>query len=78
MYLTPNEGLALQEAAKDVFKTKLHNMGVKFSVAVTEKQWVTALDVGEQIVGDFPNSRMAEEIRAKLDVLKQNVQMQGS
>ena len=24
-YLTPNEGLALQEAARDVFRTKLHN-----------------------------------------------------
>ncbi|MHC4625099.1 MAG: hypothetical protein ACYS4W_14490, partial [Planctomycetota bacterium] len=34
-YLTPNEGLALQESAKDVFKTKLHNLGVQFSLAVS-------------------------------------------
>ncbi len=73
MYLTPNEGLALQEAAKDIFRTKLHNMGVRFSMAVTEKRWIEALDVGEQIVSDFPNSKMAEEIRDKLTVLKQNV-----
>lgn len=77
MYLTANEGLALQEAAKDVFKTKLHNMGVQFSMAVSDRQWETALDVGQQIVRDFPNSRMAEEIRTKIDVLRQNVQMQG-
>ena len=78
MYLSPNEGLALQEAAKDVFRTKLHNLGMQFSMAVTEKRWANALEIGQHIVSDFPNSRMAEEIREKLDVLRQNVQMQGS
>ncbi|MBN1509329.1 MAG: hypothetical protein JW955_20960 [Sedimentisphaerales bacterium] len=77
MYLTANEGLALQEAAKDVFKTKLHNLGVQFAMAVSDKRWETALDIGQQIIRDFPNSRMAEEIREKLDVLRQNVQMQN-
>ncbi len=76
MYLTPNEALALQEAARDAFKTKLHNLGVQFSIAVTEKRWANALQFGQQIVTEFPNSRMAEEIREKLDVLQQNVQMQ--
>ena len=77
-YLTPNEGLALQEAARDVFRTKLHNLGVQFAIAVTEKRWVGALEVGQHIIADFPNSKMSEEIRTKLDVLKQNVQMQNS
>jgi hypothetical protein len=76
-YLTPNEGLALQEAARDVFRTKLHNLGVQFSIAVTEKKWADALDVGQQIISDFPNSKMSEEIRGKLDVLMQNVQLQS-
>ncbi|OHB77235.1 MAG: hypothetical protein A2Z25_08325 [Planctomycetes bacterium RBG_16_55_9] len=75
-YLTPSEALALQEAARDVFRTKLHNLGVQFAIAVTEKQWAKALDVGQQIIGDFPNSKMSEEIRGKLDVLTQNVQLQ--
>ncbi len=74
-YLSPNEALALQEAAKDVFRNKLHNLGVKFSLAVSDKNWSEALDVGQQIVNDFPNSRMSEEIRSKIDVLKQNVQL---
>jgi hypothetical protein len=78
LYLTPNEGLALQEAARDVFRTKLHNLGVEFSISVTEKRWNNALDVGQQIIESFPNSKMADEIRAKLDVLRQNVQMQSS
>ncbi|MDT8303265.1 MAG: hypothetical protein RQ760_17430 [Sedimentisphaerales bacterium] len=78
LYLTPNEGLALQEAARDIFRTKLHNLGVQFSIAVTEKQWNGAFNIGQQIIKDFPNSRMSEEIRGKLDVLEQNVQMQNS
>jgi hypothetical protein len=78
LYLTPNEGLALQEAARDIFRTKLHNLGVQFSIAVTEKQWSGALNVGQQIIKEFPNSRMSQEIRGKLDVLEQNVQMQSS
>jgi len=78
LYLTPNEGLALQEAARDVFRTKLHNLGMQFAIAVTEKQWPSALNIGQQIIKDFPNSKMSEEIRTKLDVLEQNVQMQSS
>lgn len=78
LYLTPNEALALQEAARDVFRTKLHNLGVQFALAVTEKQWVSALDVGRQIINNFPNSRMSEEIRGKLSILQQNVQLQNN
>jgi len=78
MYLTPNEALALQEAAKDVFRTKLHNLGVQFAMAVSDKQWANALDIGQQIMRDFPNSRMCGEIREKLHVLKQNVQLQNN
>jgi hypothetical protein len=78
LYLTPNEGLALQEAAKDVFRNKLHNLGVQFSLAVSGKQWQKAIEAGEQIIRDFPNSRMAEEIHEKWDILKQKVEQQDS
>ena len=77
MYLTPNEGLALQEAARDVFRNKLHNLGVQFSLAVSSKEWDKALSTGEQIMRDFPNSRMSEEIREKWDILKQKAKQQG-
>jgi len=75
LYLTSNEALALQEAAKDVFRTRLHNLGVKFSLAVSDRNWVEALEVGQRIISDFPNSRMSDEIRGKLDILRQNVQL---
>jgi hypothetical protein len=76
MYLSPNEGLALQEAAKDAFRTKLHNLGVRFAMAVSDRQWDNALEIGQQIMKDFPNSRMSVEIREKLHVLRQNVEVQ--
>jgi hypothetical protein len=68
-YLTPTEGLALQESASSVFRTKLHNIGVQFSLAVSEKRWQNALEAGQQIVQGYPNSRMAHEIRSKMDIL---------
>ena len=72
-YLTPNEGIALQEAARDVFRTKLHNLGVRFSLAVSNKDWSTALITGRQIITEFPNSKMAGEIREKIEILKDKV-----
>ncbi|MBN1124777.1 MAG: hypothetical protein JXA82_07210, partial [Sedimentisphaerales bacterium] len=69
-YLTPSEGLALQDAASNIFKMKLHNLGVRFALAVTENQWHDALATGQQIMRDFPNSRMAHEIRGKMDILE--------
>jgi hypothetical protein len=76
-YLTPNEGLALQEAARDVFRTKLHNLGVQFSLAISGRQWAKALETGQEIIRDFPNSRMAEEIREKLDALRTHAQQRA-
>ncbi|MGA2915223.1 MAG: hypothetical protein ABSE89_04280 [Sedimentisphaerales bacterium] len=71
MYLTPSEGLALQEAASEVFKNKLHNLGVQFSLAVSDKHWEKALETGQVIIRDFPNSRIADEIRNKLTILRE-------
>jgi len=70
MYLSPNEALALKEAARDVYRNKLHNLGVQFSLAISEKRWENAFQTGKLIVRNFPNSKMAEEIREKIDVLK--------
>lgn len=76
LYLTPSEANALQEAARDVFRNKLHNLGVRFSLAVSEKNWDVAFDTGKEIVENFPNSKMAEEIRPRLSILRQRVKEQ--
>ncbi len=73
-YLTPNEAAALEESARGVFRAKLHNMGVQFSLAVSEGNWPGALEVGREIVAEFPNSRMAQEVRERLHVLVKRAQ----
>jgi hypothetical protein len=71
LYLTPSEGLALQEAASEVFKNKLHNLGVQFAIVVSDKNWSKALETGQEIIRGFPNSKMADEIRTKISILKE-------
>jgi len=69
-YLTPQEAAALAESARGVFRAKLHNLGVQFALSVTDQRWSQAVAVGEQIVREYPNSRMAQEVREKMDLLK--------
>jgi len=70
-YLTPQEAAALSDSARDVFKKKLHNLGVQFAIAVTDMQWAGAVESGEEIMRDYPNSRMAREVNEKIDMLRE-------
>jgi hypothetical protein len=70
-YLSPGEAQTLQDQARNVFKEKLLRFGVQFRFAVTEKRWNDALSIGLEIVREFPNSRMATEVRDALDTLRQ-------
>lgn len=75
-YLTPQEAAALEESARGVFRAKLQHLGVQFALRVTEGQWSDAIVVGEEIVREFPNSRMAQEVRQKMDSLKAKAAVQ--
>lgn len=70
-YLTQAEGMALQESAREVFRSKLQSLGVQFSLAVNEKRWANALEIGEEIMKDFPNTKMAQEIRDGIEAIRQ-------
>jgi tetratricopeptide (TPR) repeat protein len=70
VYLTPQEGAALQESARGVFKARLHNLGVQFAICVTDQRWHDAIEAGEAIIREFPNSRFAQEVREKMDNLR--------
>lgn len=69
-YLTPQEAQSLAESAKHVFKARLLNLGVQFGLAVSETQWRDALEIGLRIIKEFPSSRMAQEVREKIDTLR--------
>jgi hypothetical protein len=71
LYLTPTEAENLQETARQVFKDKLRLLGQQFSLAVKDHRWPESIRLGESIVREFPNSLMAQEVRDKMDLLRQ-------
>lgn len=71
VYLSPVEAQALQTSARNVFKEKLLQVGIQFRFAVTERRWNDALNTGLELIRDFPNARMANEVREAMDTLRE-------
>lgn len=70
--LTPEEAEPFREVARGVIGKKRDNLGVQFKLAVHDREWTQAVTVGEQIIKDFPNTRMADEVRGRIDQLRAN------
>ncbi len=70
-YLSEREAEPFREVARGVIGKKRDNLGVQFKMAVHDKEWLKAIRVGEQIIKDFPNTRMAEEVRERIDLLRE-------
>lgn len=70
-YLGEEEAARFREVARGVIGKARDNLGVRFKLLVQDKAWGEALTVGEEIVKEFPNSRMAAEVRDMLDVLRE-------
>jgi len=70
-YLTEDEAEQFREVARGVIGKARDNLGVRFKLLVQDKAWSEALVVGEQIIENFPNSRMAGEVRDMLDTLRE-------
>ncbi|HMN40034.1 MAG TPA: hypothetical protein PKE29_04260 [Phycisphaerales bacterium] len=66
-YLTEGEAEPLREVARGVISKARDNLGAQFKIAVQDKQWATAAALGRRIVNEFPNTRMAQEVRGLLD-----------
>ncbi|MBN2447785.1 MAG: hypothetical protein JXO22_13725 [Phycisphaerae bacterium] len=75
-YLTPSEVAALKDSARGVFKARLLQMGVQFSIAVSDQKFAEAISVGETIIREFPNSRYAHEIGEMMPALQQRGQQE--
>ncbi len=70
-YLTEEEAAPFLETARGVIGKKRDNLGVRFKMAVADREWLQAVRVGEQLISEFPNSRMAEEARGMIDLLRE-------
>lgn len=73
-YLSPSEAEAHKEAARDVFRKRLQQLGVQFALHVHDKNWGEALRIGRTITDEFPNTRMAAEVRERLAILQGKAQ----
>lgn len=71
MYLTPAEAEGMQEKARSVFKEKIGLLRMQFTMAVQDKRWAEAIRLGDSIVAEFPNTRMAQEVRDMMEMLRQ-------
>jgi len=70
-YLTEVEAEPFRETARGVIGKKRDNLGVQFKMAVHDKEWIRSVKIGEQIIREFPNTQMAQEVRSMLDRLRQ-------
>ncbi len=66
-YLTPNEAEPLREVVRGVIGKARDNLGASFKLAVQDKRWNEATTLGEAIIQQFPNTRMAAEVRDVID-----------
>ncbi|HEY1684035.1 MAG TPA: hypothetical protein VGG19_04680 [Tepidisphaeraceae bacterium] len=73
-YLTASEAAEIQEDARNVFRQRLKELTDQFGAAVHEEKIPQAISLGETIMRDFPNTRIAQEIRERMDVLKQRAE----
>jgi tetratricopeptide (TPR) repeat protein len=70
-YLTEQEAEPFRELAKGVIGRARENLGVQFKLAVQDRRWQDAAIVGDRVVREFPNTRMAAEIRGMIDEIRQ-------
>ncbi len=71
LYLTPAEGEQMQDEARGIFKDKLNSLRTQFTSAVQDHRWAEAVRLGEIIVRDFPNAKMAQEVKEKIALLRE-------
>ncbi len=74
-YLTREEARSLEASARGVFKARLLQLGMQFQFAVREQRWRDALEIGVQIIDEYPNSRMAQEAEEAMEGLRRRAGM---
>ncbi|MFI4917134.1 MAG: hypothetical protein ACIAS6_11590 [Phycisphaerales bacterium JB060] len=70
-HLTEDEAAPFREVARGIIGKARDNLGAKFKLAVRDKRWVEASNLGERIIAEFPNSKMAAEVRELLDGIRE-------
>jgi hypothetical protein len=69
-YLTESEAGPYREMARGVIGKARDNLGAQFKLSLQDRDWPRAAAIAQQIIDQFPNSRMADECRAMLDSIR--------
>lgn len=77
-YLTPNEAAGMEDGVRQVFKEKRDQLSKQFAEAVTAHRWIDSIRIGDTIVREFPESRMAQEVKEKMPLLRQRAAELGA
>lgn len=70
-YLSEEDAEPYRELARGIIGKARENLGASFKLAVRDKRWRDAARIGERIINEFPNTRMAEEVRSLIDSLRE-------
>jgi hypothetical protein len=72
-YLTPDEARKFRDAARGVINKYRDTLGARFKMAVSDRRWEEAVEFGEVITQQFPNTKMAEEVETMLETIRVRV-----
>ena len=70
IYVTAEEVSQLRDGALEIFKARIERLREHFKKDVHEKNWADAIQVGQDILADFPTSKLAQEVRDMMDMLQ--------
>lgn len=69
-YMTREEAERLSREAQRVIQRHRERLTATFQAAVQERRWSDAARVGNAIMAEYPNTRMAEEVRSMIEVIR--------
>ncbi len=76
-HLVGEESSRAVDVAQPIIVAHRDLVGRRFRDAVGEKRWKDAVELGESIAREYPNTRMAEEVGEMLPVLRQRQEATG-
>lgn len=71
LHVDPDEAGRLAPIAEEVIGRHRESLGQRYRHAVDAHRWSEAVNIGEQITRDYPNTKMAEEAKSMLEGLRQ-------
>lgn len=77
-FLTEMEAEPLRETARAIIARTRESLGADFRHAVQERRWTDAAELGTRIVEEFPNTRMAAEVREVLAGIRERAGTPGT